>query len=285
MRLEDYDTTDRFEATVLATERITPETSADEVRELVLDFERAGFDADPGQSIGVLAPGQKEFGQTHHFRLYTVADLPERVDGHVQVRICVRRCSYVDEYSGEHYQGVASNYLCDLRGGDCVTLTGPYGLAFEVPQERDANLILIGMGTGIAPFRAFVKNLARAEVGFEGHVWLFHGARSGLDALYMNDEKDDLSQYFDRATFEAVAAVSKRPHWSAEIDWSGALESRGEELWRLLGEPKTYVYLAGLEAIRDKLDAVFTKIAGGEEKWARRKAELAAGGRWVELLY
>jgi ferredoxin--NADP+ reductase len=285
MRLSDYDTTVRFKATVESTTRITPETTT-EVRELALDLDRPGFDADAGQSVGVLAPGQREFGQEHHFRLYTIADQPEHHDGDkVRVRICARRCSYVDRYSGERYKGVASHYLCDLKPGAEITMTGPYGLPFEIPVEPEANLILVGMGTGIAPFRAFLKRLASDEALFEGRVWLFHGARTGIDMLYRNDVVDDLSLYFDKSTFEAIEALATRPHWSEDIDWSGAMMSRSDELWKLLREPDTYVYLAGLESIREQLDAVFAKIAGGDDKWARRRAELVAGGRWVELLY
>jgi ferredoxin--NADP+ reductase len=53
----------------------------------------------------------------------------------------------------------------------------------------------------------------------------------------------------------------------------------------MLGDPKTYVYVAGLEKMRDELDKLFAGLAGSEAKWQRRKAELMAGGRWVELLY
>lgn len=73
--------------------------------------------------------------------------------------------------------------------------------------------------------------------------------------------------------------------WSPRIDWGEALESRGAELWEMLGGADTYVYVAGLESIRDELDAVFGKIAGSKDKWARRKAELEAGRRWIELVY
>ncbi|NIV46677.1 MAG: ferredoxin-NADP reductase, partial [Gammaproteobacteria bacterium] len=101
--------------------------------------------------------------------LYSVADLPEQGPaGEPRIKICVRRCSYIDEYSGEGYQGIASNYLCDLRAGDRLTITGPFGLAFDVPEERDANLILIGSGTGIAPFRAFVKHLYQNVPDWKG---------------------------------------------------------------------------------------------------------------------
>jgi ferredoxin--NADP+ reductase len=284
--LEDYDTEQRFDATIVSSERITPEASDVEVRELTLDIQQPDFELQLGQSVGVISPGTKEFGQKHHFRLYSVADLPERgASGLPRIKIAVRRVSYVDKYSGEQYPGVSSNYLCDLAAGDTITMAGPYGLAFEVPEEMDANLILIGTGTGIAPFRAFVKHLFQNVPEWKGTITLFYGAQSGLELLYMNDERDDFSQYYDSDTFEAFKALSPRPTWAAPIDWDGALAQRGEKLWSLLGQPNTYVYVAGLEKMRDELDVAFSEIAGSSEKWARRRAELAAGGRWVELLY
>ena len=284
--LEDYDTEQRFQATVVSSERITPEESDVEVRELTLDIQEPDFELHLGQSVGVISPGTKEFGQKHHFRLYSVADLPERgASGLPRIKIAVRRVSYVDKYSGEQYPGVSSNYLCDLVAGDSITMAGPYGLAFEVPEEMDANLILIGTGTGIAPFRAFVKHLYQNVPEWKGTITLFYGAQSGLELLYMNDERDDFSQYYDSDTFEAFKALSPRPTWAAPIDWEAALAQRGEKLWTLLGQPNTYVYVAGLEKMRGELDVAFSEIAGSGEKWARRRAELAAGGRWVELLY
>jgi ferredoxin--NADP+ reductase len=284
--LRDYDTERRHAAVLVSSERITSEESDEEVRELLIDVDLEDFSFKVGQSIGVLAPPDGSFGQKHHFRLYSVAVLPERGEsGKPRIMICVRRCSYVDEYSGEQYQGIASNYLCDLSKGDSLTITGPYGIPFEVPEERDATLILIGTGTGIAPFRAFVKRLYQEDSGFEGRVLLFYGAKSGLELLYMNDEKNDFSQYYDKETFEAFTALSPRPNWADPIGWDQAFAERGEEIWKLLGFPKTHVYVAGLEKMRNELDGVFSNLAGGEDKWARRKAELLAGRRWVELIY
>lgn len=284
MRLQDYDTSERFTGTVVATHRITP-PSSDEVREIILDVDSADLDLVPGRTVGVLAPGQAEFGQDHHFRLYTVADLPEHDGAHTRIKLAVKRCFYIDSYSGERFEGRASNYLCDLREGDTLQLTGPYGFAFEVPAEPQANLILIGMGTGIAPFRAFLRHLYEDETGFQGSVQLFHGGRTGMDLLYQNDEGDDFTQYYDRATFEAIKVLSRRPTRDEGADWGSALEARGEKLWELLGRSDTYVYVAGLENIRDELDKVFTRIAGSADRWQRRKAELIAGHRWVELVY
>ncbi len=284
--LSDYDTDTRYRASVVSNERITPPSSDEEVRELVLDIERDDFAYAVGQAIGILAPGDPAFGQEHHFRLYSVADLPTRgPGGKPRIKICVRRCSYLDEYSGERYPGVASNFLCDQRPGDSFLVTGPFGLAFEVPEDMDANLILIGSGTGIAPFRAFVKHIYQNVPEWKGRIWLFHGAKSGLEMLYHNDERNDFTQYYDRDTFEAFRALSPRPGWDAPIAWDAAIRERGEELWSLLGDPRTTVYVAGLEKMLGELDEVFAEVAGGKEKWQRRKAELMAGQRWVELVY
>ncbi len=286
MRLQDYDIATQFVATVADTRRITPPESAEEVRDIVLEIKNANFEIKPGQNVGVLTPGHEEFGQDHHLRLYSIADVPVKTaDGGIRIHLCVRRCSYIDEYSGEEFRGLASNYLCDLKPGEQVTLTGPYGLAFQLPSAPDATLVLIGAGTGIAPFRAVVKQLYQEHPEFTGRVRLFYGAKTGLELLYMNDVQNDFAQYYDRETFEAIAALSRRPHWSGAIDWNSVFKSHGEELWSMLSDPKTYVYVAGLEPIRDELDAEFAKIAGSEEKWALRKAELEAEKRWVELLY
>lgn len=284
--LEQYDVETRHPATVISSERITPQESAVEVREIVLEIDRPDFTYEVGQSVGVLAPGAPEFGTEHHLRLYSVADLPvSSPSGKPRITLCVRRCFYIDDYSGERYPGIASNFLCDLAPGTELTLTGPYGLAFQVPDDLDADLILIGTGTGIAPFRALVKHIYKNVEGWTGRVLLFYGAYSGLELLYMNDERDDFSQYYDKDTFEAFQALSPRPHWGDPIAWNETMMKRGDELWKMLGDPKTCVYVAGLEKMRPELDRVFAELAGSMEKWQRRKAELMAGGRWVELLY
>ncbi len=286
MRLQDYDTKTRYKASVLGSERITPVESKEEVRDILIEVESQDFRVRVGQNIGVLAPGRLEIGQEHHFRLYSVADLPLlTIQGHQQFSICVRRCSYIDEFSGEEYPGIASNYLCDLRPGDTLPVTGPYGQAFELPQDRHATLILICAGTGIGPFRGFVKHIYKDVPDFAGRIWLFHGAQTGLDLFYRNEEKDDFALYYDRETFEAFDALSKRPGWNDTSDWGEAMHARGQELCTLLSDPNTYVYIAGLEKIRDELDDVLAEIAGSNQTWFHWKAELQAEKRWIELLY
>ncbi len=286
MKLDDLNQTTRYTATVISSERITDAEAEAEIRELVLEVDNANFDFAPGQSIGIITPGPHPQGHDEHFRLYSVADtVSKEASGKPRITIAVRRVNYIDEYSGERFDGISSNYLCDRQAGDTLTITGPYGYAFEVPEDRDANLVLIGAGTGIAPFRAFVKHIYKDVGAWTGKVRLFYGAHTGLELFYMNEERDDFALYYDEDTFEAFSALSPRPNWSDPIAWDYALESRSAEILDMLDDPKTHVYVAGLEPVRDQLDEVFAQMVGSSERWQRRRAELVAGGRWTELLY
>ncbi len=286
MRLEDYPTEPSFTARILSSEKLTEEGSDVEVRELVMEVENHHFNFEIGQSIGVLVQGPKEFGPSVHLRLYTVADLPHSNEqGKPRVTIAVRRCSYVDDYSGEEYIGINSNYLCDRKPGDTVKITGPFGMPFKVPEDKKANLLLIGLGTGIAPFRALVKHIYKNVGDWKGKIRLLYGAHSGLELLYMNKQRDDFANYYDEDTFEAFKALSPRPNWADPIAWDYAIEDRADEISDLLADEHTYVYIAGQIRIRNALDTLFSSMYGAEAGWANRKAELIDQGRWVELLY
>jgi ferredoxin--NADP+ reductase len=286
MRLEDFDTGTTYTARVLSSRRITAAGSSEEVRDIVLEVDRETYRYQPGQSIGVIVTGDHELGHKHHFRLYSVADTPGvGVHDKPRLALCVKRCNYIDEYSGEEYRGIASNYLCDLVEGDTLTVNGPFGIPFEVPEDHGAQLLLIGMGTGIAPFRMLLKHIYQDVKDWHGQVRLFYGAQTGLELLYMNDEMNDFAQYYDESTFEAIKALSPRPHWADPIAMDDAIEQRSEEILSMLEDPGTHVYVAGREDILETLDRVFGRMLGSPEKWQRRKAELQAGKRWVELVY
>jgi len=76
MRLQDYDTETRYQASLLESHRITAVQSPDDVRELTLEISQRDFHFAIGQNVGVLVPGPHAFGHEAHFRLYTIADIP-----------------------------------------------------------------------------------------------------------------------------------------------------------------------------------------------------------------
>jgi len=285
MKLMEYDTSNPYKATIVKSERITAE-STDEVRHIVLNVADSTFHYVEGQSVGVLVPGPHAFGNDNHLRLYSIASAREGEDRNMtEISLCVRRCFYIDEVSGERFPGVASNFLCDRKPGDKIQLTGPYGRQFMPPRDNSANLLMIGIGTGIAPFRAFIKHIYEERGEWKGKVRLFYGAQTGMDLLYMNDQNDDLANYYDRETFKAFEALSPRPHVNAPEDMDRAISENREEVWEMLQDPKTFVYVSGLSKLEETLEGVITDMAGSAEQWTALKDKMISEGRWSTLFY
>jgi ferredoxin--NADP+ reductase len=286
MNLREFDISHRYPATLLSSHRITPIDIEPEVRHLVLKLPKGGLEYLEGQSIGVLTPGPHPFGNSIHFRLYSIAS-PREGENHCKdtISICVRRCVYIDDVSGEAYPGRSSNYLCNARPGDTIDITGPYGIAFSVPTDETCNLLMVGTGTGIAPFRAFVKHIYGEHKGWKGKVRLFYGAKTGMELLYLNDMKKDLDLYYDQGSFRAFEALSPRPAFDAPPALERALLENSKEVWEMVQDPKTFVYIAGLMPAAQTFEHAMAVTAGSAEAWRGTHAQLVTEGRLSELLY
>jgi len=273
----------QYPATLVRSERITPADASEDVRHLVFRRDDLAFSCRPGQCVRVLAPGQ--YGNQYHPRLYLVADNDVERDGGIEFALCVKRHSYIDDFNGERYQGIASNYLCDLQPGAVVQFAGPFGYPFELPSNRQADLLMIGMGTGIAPFRSMIRTLYEKFGSWDGQVRLFYGAKSGLEMLYMNDANKDLAQYVYQPTFKAFQAVSPRPQFDAPVELDKMLAQNAAEVWALVQKPTTHVYLAGVKEMLGRVENQLAAMAGSAAAWAQVKEAMQTSDRWHEVLY
>lgn len=272
-------------AQLLATKRITP-ARAVEVRHLTLRVNDPAFQFVEGQSIGVVVPGPHPFGNPYHLRRYSIANArPRPEDETVDLDILVRRCFYIDEISGERYPGIASNFLCDAQPGQEITLSGPYRSPFQIPQDKTANLLMIGTGTGIAPFRAFAQLIYERRGGWDGQVRLFYGGRTGLDLAYVNDEETNLADYYDQPSFKAFKSLAANSLMSSSEALQRGLRENLDEVWDLIRASNTYVFLAGLGKIAQVFDRVMAERAGSPEAWQSHKQAMIQGQRWSELIY
>merc|ERR1711877_87355 len=139
-----------------------------------------------GQSIGVIAPGPDKKGETPaKIRLYSIASSAVGDDQTSKtVSLCVKRVveldgKFANREVGEDkpdkagtafpknkvYRGVCSNYICDLKEGDEVILTGPVGTEMLLPTDPDAAIIMLATGTGIAPMRSYLRYLFTDKAG------------------------------------------------------------------------------------------------------------------------
>lgn len=273
------------EAVVTESVRITPQ-ERDEVRRIKLRIDDPAFRFSVGQSIGVVVPGPHPMGNQFHTRRYSIASGHTHSSGdEIELELLVRRCFYIDDISGEKYPGIASNFLCDAEAGGRITITGPYRSPFKIPDDDRANLLMIGTGTGVAPFRAFIQEVYAKREAWRGQVRLYYGARSGMDLLYRNDEEDDLSNYYDQASFKAFRALITKPMATDAQTLEAALKEHASDIWELVQAPETHVYLAGLGKVAEAFDRIMQEAAGDGMAWMAVKEGLRAQGRWSELIY
>lgn len=286
MKLDEYDISHTYAATIIKNERLTPAGAQDEVRHIVMNVSDPNFNYIEGQSVGVIVPEPHAFGNPNHFRLYSISSTRRGEDrNRANFSICVRRCFYNDEISGERYKGIASNHLCDAAPGQTITIAGPYGQQFLLPRDNSVNLLMFGVGTGIAPFRAFIKHIFEERGEWNGKVRLYYGAKTGMELLYMNGIKGDIGKYYTKDTFQDFEALNPKQAVDAPLDFGQNLHSKSKEIWELIRDPKTYVYVAGLTQISQCLDNAISRVAGSREAFEEKKKELLDQGRWAELLY
>lgn len=280
-----YKQSNPFEAKVLEHTRLTAPDSPNEVDHIILDISQSEMHYIDGQSIGVVPPGTDENGKPHKIRLYSIASPHVGDDGQGKtVSICVKRAITVDEATGKVYPGVCSNYLCDLKPGNMVKITGPVGKHFLLPNVPNANLIMIATGTGIAPFRAFLKTRYTERVNETGENWLFFGAQTRKDFLYEKEYKD----YAQYDTFNLVTAFS-REEKNAEgnrMYVQHRLQEYATTLFNLLKKPNTYIYMCGLRGMEPGVLEGLEKAANQEGiNWNDFLEQLKAEKRWLVEVY
>jgi len=267
-----------FEGRVKTNLRLTHFTSDVDVRDVLIEV----VGEPPAIEIGDLVGVHVSDG---HFRPYYVVDLLRPQKGGLLFSLCVRRCFAGDGSETQTTPGLASNHICDRKPGDTLAMSGPYGKPFRIPDDRYANLLMIGVGTGIAPFRAFVKLIYQRKGHWRGDVKMFYGARSGMEMLYMNDQRNDFGSYESEESFEAFQAVCKPTQSHAVEALSASLKDNQKWIWDFVRQPQTHVYVAGNRLLGPKLDAAFSQIAGGDQTWAELKSRLIDEGRWQSVFY
>ena len=120
-------------------------------------------------------------------RLYSIASSRKRVGEEVHLTVDV--LDY--EAFGHAHVGAASGFLSALEEGNHAPIYIEANERFRVPVDASRDLIMVGPGTGVAPFRGFVQE--RSETGASGRNWLLFGARHfNTDFLYQSEWQDAL---------------------------------------------------------------------------------------------
>jgi benzoyl-CoA 2,3-epoxidase subunit A len=253
-------------AAVTGNFRLTAPDADNDVRHVILDFGDTTFPVLEGQSIGIIAPGTDCSGAPHRMRLYSVAsprdgEKPNRNN----LALTVKR----------EPGGVCSNYICDLKKGGRVQVTGPFGATFLMPDHPAANILMICTGTGSAPFRAFTERRRRTMKEAPGRMMLFFGARRPEELPYFGP-----LQKVPDGLLRKHFAYSRVPG-EPKVYVQNLMQEKAHEVGILLKNPQTHVYLCGLRGMEDGVDQAFSAICKNfEADWPALLAEMRAEGRY-----
>lgn len=222
--------------------------SAGFVRHLVLDVSRSNLPGRirAGQSFGVLPPGTNERGKPHKVRLYSIAS-PSGGEGGRPELLATTVKRMIDEHWETHrlFLGVASNWLCDLQVGDEVPITGPAGKRFLLPADLGAHdFVFFATGTGIAPFRAMVRELL-AQGARTSRIMLIMGAPYGTDLLY-HREFQALEATHGNFTYLTALSREPQPDGAHPMYVQGRLETHTDLFRSILCSGRGLVYACGL---------------------------------------
>lgn len=213
-------------------------------------------------------------------RLYSIASSPKKTKSEIHLAVAVVRYRLRDR----ERSGVASTFLCDrLSPGETVSVHVNPADGFRLPAA-DRPVIMIGPGTGIAPFRAFLEE--RRATGARGRNWLFFGNPRRASDFFFEGE---LAAYCREGLLDRLDTAFSRdqPH---KIYVQHRMLEHAAELWGWL-EDGAHLYVCGdAERMARDVDRGLAYIIAkeGRRDMAGAKAylaRLARDGRYARDVY
>lgn len=228
----------------------------------------------PAEIVGCLDPLQP--------RLYSISSSPlAHVD---EVHLTVGVVSYVNA-QGRACRGVASGFLSHVvRPGQKVRIFIQPSKHFSLPDSADAPAIMVGPGTGIAPFRAFLAH--RKATGARGRNWLFFGDRHAASDFLYREELE--AQLRDGVLTRLDTAFSRDQERKVYVQ--DRMLEHAAELWAWLERGAHFFVCGDATRMAADVDAALHRIVadrGGMSPEQAREyvSKLATGHRYQRDVY
>jgi NADPH-dependent sulfite reductase flavoprotein alpha-component len=212
-------------------------------------------------------------------RSYSISSSPLVSPNEVQLTVSVVR--YRSVRGGER-GGVSSTFLADRASHAPVFLQpSPH---FRPPEDGSAPMIMVGPGTGVAPFRGFLQE--RRALGHGGRNWLFFGDQHRAENFYYRDDLEDMVS--DGLLSRLDLAFSRDQQQRVYVQHKMA--DYGADVWRWL-EDGAYFFVCGdatkmAKDVDAALSAIIQKHGGMSSEQAHDyKRELVATKRYVRDVY
>eukprot|EP01084_Bolivina_argentea_P036764 67980_1 len=290
-----YRPKDPYIGTVVSVTQLTGPKATGEVHQVTVSME-GKMPYWEGQSLSVIPPGtDPKSGKPHRSRLYSIASTRYGDDGTGKtVSFCIRRARFLDPLNGiddPTKAGVASNFLCSAKPGDKVMLAGPSGKILLMPESESYNtdIIMVGTGTGVAPYRSFIKRLfvenTPAAAAYRGEAWLFLGVANTDALLYDEDWKKIVSQYPSNFRYNFALSREQKNKKGGKLYIQDKMEEYADEIFNKL-ENGAHIYFCGLKGMMDGIIPMLERVATSKGMvWKEMLSNLKKKGQWHVEVY
>lgn len=269
----------------ISNEEMVREGGIGTCRHLTFDISGGNLRYLEGQSIGIIPPGTDKNGKPEKLRLYSIAST--RHGDHVDdktVSLCVRKLEYKHPETGEMVYGVCSSFLCNLEPGDELKITGPVGKEMLLPEDPNANIIMMATGTGIAPFRAYLWRMFREtheDYKFNGLAWLIFGIATTPNILYKDQLEEIEQKYPDNFRLSCAISREQKNPQGGRMYIQDRVAEHAQELWSLIQKENTHTFICGLKGMEGGIDEALSAVAAKEGvNWIDYQKAMKKAGRW-----
>ncbi len=185
-------------------------------------------------------------------RLYSIASSPRAHPG--EVHLCVGIVRY--HTFGRQRGGICSTFLADRMAAETKPRVYVHANhAFRLPADGATDVIMVGPGTGIAPFRAFLEE--RKVVGTKGRNWLFFGnPHAATDYLYQDEIEDYLADGTLSRLDVAWSRDQQEKHYVQHL-----MQTHGAELWSWLESGAVFYVCGDASRMAKDVDQALHKVA------------------------
>lgn len=167
-------------------------------------------------------------------RLYSIASSQSEVETEVHLTVALVE----DERHGSARFGGASHFLASAQEGTQVKVYVESNKHFRLPENPETPVIMVGPGTGVAPFRAFMQE--RVAQGIQGDSWLFFGnPHFEQDFLYQTEWQ----QYLKNGDLSRIDVAFSRDQ-AHKIYVQHRIKEQGQALWQWL-QNGAHLYICG----------------------------------------
>ncbi|MFJ6514249.1 molybdopterin-dependent oxidoreductase [Streptomyces sp. NPDC091406] len=214
-------------------------------------------------------------------RLYSIASSPLAHPHRMRLTVSVIR---YESHLGRTRKGVASTFLADAEPDSPVPVFVQRNDRFRPPADPATPMIMVGPGTGVAPFLGFLQE--RRALGHSGANWLFFGEQHRATDFYYREELDALSRSGTLTRLDTAFSRDQR----AKVYVQDRMREHGAQLWSWLREG-AHLYVCGdASRMAKDVDRALRDIAvahGGLEPdaAAAQVKQLASDRRYVRDVY